>query len=99
MAVRQMPAVRKVHAQDRVAVLDRREIDGHVRLRAAVRLDVGMIGAEQFLRSIDCGLLDYVGPFTAAVVALAGIPFRVLVGKYGAHRFQHCFADKVFAGD
>ena len=58
MAVRQMPAVRKVHAENLVAVLNRRQVNGHVRLRAAVRLDVRMIGAEQFLRAIDGRLLD-----------------------------------------
>src|SRR5687768_2846497 len=42
MAVRQVTTVRKVHAQDLIAVLDSREVDSHVCLRAAVRLNVGV---------------------------------------------------------
>ena len=79
MAVRQMAAVREIHSQNLIAILNRREIDRHVCLRAAVRLHVGVIGAEQFLRAIDRRLLDDVGPFAAAVVTLARIAFGVLV--------------------
>ena len=79
--MRQMAAVRKIHPQDAVAVLDGREIDGHVRLRAAVRLHISVVCAKQFLCPIDCGLLDDVSPFAAAVITLTGITFRVLVGK------------------
>ena len=46
MTVRQVAAVRKVHSQNLIAILDRGEIDRHVCLRAAVRLNVGMLGAE-----------------------------------------------------
>ena len=80
--VRQMSAVRQTHPQNRVAVLNRREIDRHVRLRTAVRLDVCMIGAKQFFRAIDSGLLDDIAPFAAAIVALAGIAFGVLVREH-----------------
>ena len=47
MAVREVAAVREVHAEDGVAGLEQREVDGHVRLRAGVRLHVGVLGAEQ----------------------------------------------------
>ena len=97
--MRQVSAMRQIHAQDLIAVLDRREIDGHVRLRAAVRLHIRMIRAEQLLRAIDRRLLDYICPFTAAVVAFAGIAFGIFVGEDGAGRFEHGFANKVFAGD
>ena len=81
MAVREMAAVREIHAQNRVSVLNCRQVNAHVRLCAAVRLHVGVIGAEQFLRAIDRGLFDNVGILTAAIVAFPGIAFRVLVGK------------------
>ena len=68
-------------------------------MRAAVRLHVRVIGAEQFFRAIDGGLLDDIAPFTAAVVTLAGIALGVLVREHRARRFEHSFADKVFAGD
>jgi hypothetical protein len=72
MTVREMAAVRKIHSQNLIAILNRREIDRHVCLRAAVRLHVGVLGAEQLFRAIDRGLLDDVSPLTAAVVTLPG---------------------------
>ena len=53
MAVRQMPAVREVHAEDGVAGLEQRQIHAHVGLRAGVRLHVGVLGAEQRLGAAD----------------------------------------------
>src|SRR5208337_4699849 len=35
----------------------------------------------------------------SAVIALAGIPFRILVGEHGPGGFEHRLADKVFRGD
>ena len=69
--VRQVAAVREVHAEDRVARLQRRQVDGHVRLRARVRLDVRVLGAEERLRAVDRERLDLVDELAAAVVALA----------------------------
>jgi hypothetical protein len=40
-----------------------------------------MLGAEKCLRAIDRRLLDNIGPFAAAVIALAWIAFGVLIGK------------------
>src|ERR1044071_5321266 len=51
VAVREVPAVREVHAENRVAVLQGREVDGHVRLRARVRLHVRVLRAEYLLRA------------------------------------------------
>ena len=53
MPVRQVAAVRQVHPEDRVARLQQREVDRHVGLRARVRLDVGVLGAEERLRAVD----------------------------------------------
>ena len=72
MPVRQVSAVREVHAEHRVARLQQREVDGHVRLRARVRLHVGVLGAEQLLRSRDRERLGHVHELAAAVVALPG---------------------------
>ena len=99
MSVRQMASMREVHSENLIAVIQRREIHRHVRLRAAVRLYVRMISAKQLLRAIDGRLLDDVGPFAAAVITLAGIAFGVLVRKHRAHRFKYGFADEVLAGD
>ena len=58
-----------------------------------------MICDKQLLRAMDGRLLDHVSPFAAAVISFAGIAFSVLVGEDGAHRFEHSFAHKIFAGD
>ena len=71
VAVREVAAVGEVHAQDRVAGLEHRQVDGHVRLRAGVRLHVGVLGAEQRLRAVDGQRLDDVDVLAAAVVAPA----------------------------
>ena len=49
VAVREVAAVRQVHAEHRVARLEQRQVDGHVGLRARVRLHVDVLGAEQRL--------------------------------------------------
>ena len=98
-AVRQVSAVRQAHAEDRVAGLERGEEDGLVRLRAGMRLHVREIGVEELLRPVDRELLDDVDVLAAAVIALARIAFRVLVGELRALRRQHRRARVVLRGD
>ena len=81
--------MRELERQDRVARLQRRHVDGHVRLRARVRLDVRVLRAEQLLRAVDRRLLDLVDDLAAAVVPLAGVALRVLVRRDGADRLEH----------
>ena len=83
-----MAAVREREPHDRVGRLQQRVVDRGVGLRARVRLDVGVLGAEQRLRAIDRELLDHVDELAAAVVALAGIALGVLVGQHAALTFQ-----------
>ena len=71
MAVGQVAAVREVHAQHGVAGLQRGHIHGDVRLRAGMRLHVGVFGAEERFGAVDGQLLGDVHEFAAAVVALA----------------------------
>ena len=89
-AVRKMAAVIEVHRKDGVAGLDDAQVRGHVRLRAAVRLDVHMvIGAEHLAPFMAAILLYLVNILTAAVVAalsavilaLSGVTFAVLIRK------------------
>ena len=70
-AVRQVPAVVEAHAEDGVARLDQRQVRGRIRLRAGMRLHVGVVRAEQLLRAVDRELLGDVDVLAAAVVALA----------------------------
>ena len=99
MAVREVAAVREVHAEHRVAGLEQRQIDAHVGLGAGVRLHVGVLGAEQRLGATDGERFDDVDELAAAVVTLAGIALGVLVGQDRAGGFENRGADEVFRGD
>ena len=99
MPVREVAAVRQVHAQHCVARLQRGHVDGHVGLRAGVRLHVRVFRAEERLGAVDGQLLGDVHELAAAVVALAGIALGVLVGEHRAHGFEHRFGNEVLGGD
>ena len=99
MAVRQVAAVRQIHAEDGVAGLQHGGVGGLIGLRAGVRLDVGVLGAEELLGAVARQVLDDVGELAAAVVALAGIAFGVLVGEDAAGGFEDRLGGEVLAGD
>ncbi|MCY1554788.1 hypothetical protein D9M68_913890 [compost metagenome] len=64
-----------------------------------MRLDVGVVGAEQLLGPVYCKLLDDIHMLAATVVALARITFGVLVGQLGALGLHHLRAGVVLRGD
>ena len=99
VAMRQMSAVAQIHRQHFVTRLQDGEINGHVRLAAGVRLDVGVFRAEKFFRAVNRQLLDGVHVFAAAIPAFLRIALGVFVREHGALRLQHRRADKIFAGD
>ena len=98
-AVGQMAAMVEAHPEQRVARGEQREIDGCVRLRAGVRLYVGVRGTEKRLRALDREFLGDVDELAATVVALARVALGVLVGEYRALRLQHPRARIVLRGD
>ena len=98
-AVRQVAAVGQVEPQHRVARLERGEVDRLVGLRAAVRLDVGVLGAEELLGPVAGEVLDHIDVLAAAVIPPAGIALGILVGQHAADRLHHRGAGVVFAGD
>ena len=98
-AVGEVAAEVEAHGEQRVARLRQREVGRHVGLRPGVRLDVGVLGAEELLRPIDGELLDLVHDLAAAVVALARVALGVLVGEARAERLQHRRRDEVLTGD
>ena len=91
--------MRQRHAEDGVARLQQREVHGLVGLRAAVRLHVGVVGAEQLLQAVDGQLLGNVHVLATTVVALARVTLGVLVGQLAALRFHHHRAGVVLAGN
>ena len=74
-------------------------VGGLIGLRAGVRLHVDVLGAEELLGALAGQVLDDVGELAAAVVALAGIAFGVLVGEDAAGGFEHGLGGEVLAGD
>ena len=64
-----------------------------------MRLHVGMIAPENFFESVAREVLHDVDKFTAAVIALAGIALRILVGEVAPHRRHNGGRDDIFARD
>ena len=98
-AVRQVSTVRDGQTQDPVAGLEQSHKSRDVCVGPAVRLHVGKLTAEQFLRSITSKVFDLVVEFTTAVVPLAGIAFRVLVGQPRSSGFHHGLGGVIFTGN
>jgi len=94
-----MATVREAHPEHRVAGLQRREEHRLVGLRTGMWLHVGGVAAEDLLGAVDRDLLDDVDVLAAAVVALAGIAFGVLVGELRALGGHHRGARVVLRGD
>ena len=99
VAVREVPAMGEVEPHDGVARLEHGGVGGLVGLRAGMRLHVDVLGAEKLFGAVAGQVLHHVGEFAAAVVALAGIAFGVLVGEDAAGGFENGFGGEVFAGD
>ena len=98
-AVRQMPAVCQIHAEDRVARLQQCKEDRHIRLRARMRLHIRPCRSEELLCAVNRKLLRHIDVFTAAIVALARVALCVLVCEDTALRLHNRAADNVFRGD
>ncbi len=64
-----------------------------------MRLDVGVLGAEEFLGAIDRDLLGLIDELATAVVALAGVPLGILVGQNRTLSLEHRLADEILRSD
>jgi hypothetical protein len=99
VAVREVAALGKRERHQRVPRLHHGRVDRHVRLRTRVRLDVRVLGAEQFLRAVDRELLDLVDDLAPTVVPAAGIALGVLVRRHRADGLEHGRPREVLGGD
>ena len=95
----QVPAVRQAHPEDRVAGRKERPVDRHVGAGPGVRLQVGVVGSEQFLGPGDPDLLGPVDDLAPTVVALTRVPLGVLVRQSGPERGQDGRGGEVLARD
>jgi hypothetical protein len=97
--VREVTAVIDLHAEHGIARLEHRHEHGHVRLGAGMRLYVGVIRSEDFLRPLDRERLGDVDELAAAVVAFADVALGVLIGQDRARRFAYCATRVVLRRD
>ena len=97
--MRQVAAVREVHAEDGVARVEERQHHRHVGLRPGMGLHVGVFGLEELAGTLDGQRLGDVHELAAAVVALARVPLRVLVGHHRARGGHDGDAGEVLGGD
>jgi hypothetical protein len=89
VAVAQVAAVREFQRENRVSGIEHRDVYAHIRLRAAVWLDVRVVGTEQFLCAFDGVRLYLVDVFQSREVPRTGIPLSTLV----RHDFPLGFKD------
>ncbi len=80
-------------------MLQEREIRRQVRVGAGVRLDIGVPGAKQDLRSVDGQLFDHVDKLATPVISLARKALGILVGEYRTDSREDGFADIVLGSD
>jgi len=64
-----------------------------------VRLDVGVVAAEELLGARSGQLLGHVHELAPAVVALGRVALGVLVGQHRSDRLEDRRADEVLRGD
>ena len=95
----EVAAVGQAHAQNGIAGITQGQEHRGIGLGTRVGLHVGVVRAKQGLGPLDRQILSLVHILAAAVVALAGVTFRVLVGQRGALGLHHAGAGVVLRGD
>ncbi len=87
------------HSHYLVTGLQAGHVNRQVRTRAAMRLDVGVLGTEELLGTLDADRLGRVDVGVAAVVSFAWIALSVLVCQDRTERHKHRTRNVVFRRD
>ena len=95
----QVTAFSQRHAHDGVAGVQQRQENRLIGLRTRVCLHVREIGAVQLLEAVNRQRFCNIDKFAAAVIALAGITFRILVRQLRTLRFHHSRRCIIFGSD
>ena len=98
-AVGQMSTVVQIHAQNSVPGLAQSHIHSVVGLSSGVGLHIGKLGPVELAGPLDGQGLHHIHALAAAIIALAGVSFCVLVGEHAARCGQHRLRDDVFRGN
>ncbi len=93
--MRQMTAMRQVHAQHLIAWLQQRKINRRVGLRTAMGLHIGMLRAKKLLSALSCQILHHVHILTTAIITLARVTLGIFIGQHTALRLHYGQAGKV----
>ncbi len=94
-----MAAVAQVHAQDRVAGFQKGKVGSHIGLRTGMGLHIGILAAKKSEHSLQRKTFCLVHIFAAAIIALAGIAFRILVRQHAALGLAHRGRNEIFGSD
>ena len=97
--VRKMTACGKAHRKHRISRLQQRKEHGKVCGRAAVRLNVGMLGAEKPAGTLARQFLYLVNISATAVITASGIALGIFVCKHSARGEEHCLGHDILGCD
>ena len=95
----QVTAVSEVHAENGIAGLKEREVNGCVCLCAAMGLYVCVFSAEKLTSAFASDLFYDVNTFATTVVTLGGIAFCIFISENAAHCCHNGFGNEVFGSD
>jgi hypothetical protein len=88
-----------VHGQDGISVLKEGIIGGCIGLRAAVRLDISVLGFIELFQSFDGQLFDGIGVLATGVISFLRITLSLFTRKNGLLCFINCFTRIIFRGN
>ena len=95
----EVAAVVQLHPHHGIPRFQQGEVDGHIGLRPAVGLDVGVLCPEEFLGAFYGQAFHHVHVFATAVVAPTRVAFRVLVADNAGTGSQHRLAGVILRCD
>src|SRR5210317_1161696 len=98
-AVGEMSAMGKVHAQYLIAGIQCGKINCHICLTPGMGLDISILCLKQVPGALDCEIFYNICIITAAIIALTGIPFSILVGEDRTLRLKDRLTDDIFRGN
>lgn len=97
--MRQVTAVGNRNAHNFVAVLQKRAINGAIRGRTGIRLNVHVFAAEEFLTARNREILDLVDILVSFVITRGRITLRILVCKSRTTRLEDVLYRVTFRRD
>ena len=89
----------EIKTHESVAGLEACHEDSHIGLGTRVGLHIGILGSEKLFQTVLSKCFSLINHLAAAIVAVTGVSFGILVGQTGAHGLHHLGRNEVLAGD